>query len=67
MPSCKFCGKKVEAARVFHRECREREAAEILGEFCGHYCKWPERCRDEDELDGHCGRCALAKVFKLGV
>lgn len=66
MASCKFCGRPVEAARVFHRECWVKEAEKLLSDFCDHYCKWPECCQNQDELDEHCDCCALLGLVNLG-
>ena len=32
---------------------------------CDEYCKYPGRCRSQDEMDQICDECKLAKLFGL--
>jgi len=68
MANCKFCGKPVRCAVVYHASCWENEAAKAAGIFCDQYCRWPYECSDEDELEEkHCNDCQLIKLLNLGL
>lgn len=68
MANCKLCGKPVTSVRVIHPECWEREARGLAEIFCGRYCRWPEQCQSEEQLqDEHCDSCALIRVLNLGL
>lgn len=67
MPNCKFCGKPVRCVVAHHAACWEREANRIAEVFCDSYCKWPEQCGDEDELNERCNSCELVKLLNLGL
>lgn len=32
---------------------------ELTAEMCDGYCKWPNLCKNEDELDEHCAKCPM--------
>lgn len=68
MANCKFCGRPVRSAKVFHSACWELEAEKALQIFCDDYCRWPRECPDEDSLqDLHCSGCALVRLVNLGL
>lgn len=68
MANCKLCGKPVRSAHVIHSACWEREAYELAEIFCDQYCKWPEQCSGEEQLqEQHCDACALIHVLNLGL
>ena len=61
MANCKFCGRPVRSATVFHAPCWENV-------FCDEYCRWPRECQDEDSLqDLHCSGCAMDRLVNLGL
>lgn len=32
---------------------------------CDEYCKYPQQCRTQEDMDQICDRCKLAKMFDL--
>lgn len=36
---------------------------EVVSEMCDGFCHWPFVCASEDELDEHCDKCPLNKLF----
>ena len=32
--------------------------------ICDAYCKWPEKCADQVELDEKCEMCEIVKLFQ---
>ena len=64
MAICKVCGQAVTTGEVIHTTCRESRAHQIMGLICDKLCKYPDICRDGDELDRHCDGCQVAD--KLG-
>ena len=36
---------------------------EVVSEMCDGFCHWPFVCANEDELDEHCDKCPLNKLF----
>ena len=32
---------------------------------CDEYCKYPQQCRTQEDMDQICDRCKLAKMFYL--
>ena len=32
---------------------------------CDEYCKYPQQCRTQEDMDQICDRCKLAKMFEL--
>ena len=36
---------------------------EVASEMCDGFCHWPFVCASEDELDEHCDKCPLNKLF----
>ena len=48
---CKFCGKTVKSAPVFHTECWEKEVQAFAKEFCDKYCKFSDIYTSEEELE----------------
>lgn len=36
---------------------------EVGREMCAGFCHWPFVCANEDELDEHCDKCPLNKLF----
>ena len=68
MANCKFCGKPVTSAPVFHKDCWQGEVYELLERFCDYYCRFPNEAADEDVLHKeHCGKCPMEKLLSLGV
>ena len=68
MANCKFCGRPVRSATVFHAACWELECEKVAQVFCDEYCRWPRECQDEDSLqDLHCSDCALVRLVNLGL
>ena len=68
MANCKFCGRPVRSATVFHAPCWELEAEKALQLFCDDYCRWPEWCDDIGEMvQNHCSDCVLVRVLNLGL
>lgn len=68
MANCKFCGRPVRSAKVFHAPCWELEAEKALQLFCDDYCRWPEWCDDIGEMvQNHCSDCVLVRVLNLGL
>ena len=68
MANCKFCGKPVKSAPIFHSDCWKAETSRMAEKFCDDYCRIPRECADEDELqEQHCNSCALVKVLNLGL
>ena len=68
MANCKFCGRPVRSAKVFHSTCWELECEKVAHVFCDEYCRWPRECPDEDSLqDLHCSGCAMARLVNLGL
>lgn len=63
---CKFCGKPVKAAPVFHTECWEKETQAFAKEFCDEYCKFPYELEYEALVD-KCEDCMLVRLLNLGV
>ena len=37
---------------------------EACADICDNYCKYPESCSSEDELEEHCERCPMNKIFE---
>lgn len=68
MANCKFCGRPVRPATVFHSTCWELEAEKALQIFCDDYCRWPDWCDDIGEMvQNHCSDCVLVRVLNLGL
>ena len=68
MANCKFCGKPVRCATVYHAACWEKKADETAGKFCDDYCRFPRECANEDELhEQHCECCVVAELLNAGV
>lgn len=63
MANCKICGKPVIAGEAIHSACREEKAHMIMGIICDKLCKYPDICRNADELDGHCDSCQVADLL----
>lgn len=38
---------------------------ELTGEFCDNYCKYPNSCSSEDELDIVCEQCPMNRMVEL--
>ena len=64
---CKFCGKTVKSAPVFHTECWEKEVQAFAKEFCDKCCKFRDICTSEEELEKQCEECLLVRLLNLGV
>ena len=41
------------------------DMTEIPGICCDEYCKYPDRCRRQEELDEICTECELAGLFEM--
>ena len=69
MPNCKFCKKPVQCATVFHAACWEREAEKIAEIFCDNFCRWPDICGSEEELqEQHCEKdCPMPRLLNIGL
>lgn len=68
MANCKFCGRPVQSAKVFHTACWESAVEKMAETFCDDYCRWPRECADKDSLEElHCSDCALVLVLNLGL
>lgn len=68
MPNCKFCGQPVMAGPVHHSACWETAAKKIAEEFCEDYCKWREKCgEDQEALDERCADCPMTRMVNLGL
>ena len=68
MANCKFCGRPVRSAKVFHSACWELEVEKALQIFCDDYCRWPDECDDIGEMvQQHCRDCVLVRVLNLGL
>lgn len=67
MPNCKFCGKPVTCANIFHSSCWETAAKRMAGMFCDEYCRFPREGLTEDEFQRHCDGCALVRLLNLGL
>ena len=68
MANCKFCGRPVRSAKVFHSACWELEAEKALQIFCDDYCRWPDGCDDIGEMvQQHCRDCVLVRALNLGL
>lgn len=63
MANCKVCGQAVTTGEVIHTTCRESRAHQIMGLICDKLCKYPDICRDGDELDRHCDGCQVADLL----
>ena len=66
MAVCKFCGKSVPAANVWHGSCWEKAMEKTAEEFCEDYCRFPREL-SEEELREHCDSCALIKLVNAGL
>lgn len=60
MPKCKTCGETVTAGPVFHGHCLE----ELAERICEEYCRWPQECKEQDELDEKCEACPLNRLVE---
>lgn len=41
----------------------QRQAEEVAGEICDYYCKHPEVCASQEDLDAVCDGCPLATMI----
>ena len=41
----------------------QEQAERLLGEICDHYCKYPEVCASQEDLDAICDGCPLATMI----
>lgn len=41
------------------------DMTEIPQICCDEYCKYPDRCQRQDELDEFCTECELAPLFEM--
>lgn len=66
MAACKICGRSVVAGFVVHADCLERRVEEVPAKICDSYCKWPEVCGSQEELEGeHCESCPMQDLVRL--
>lgn len=66
MAICRICGRSVIAGSVVHADCLTQQVAEFSAKICDSYCKWPEVCGSQGELeDEHCERCPMQELVKL--
>ena len=65
--NCKFCGTPVASGRVFHGNCWERKADQIVEDMCDNYCRWPREIDDPDDLhELHCNDCPMSRLAQMG-
>lgn len=68
MANCKFCGRPVMAAKVFHSACWEHAADKMAERFCDDYCRWPRECENTDSLvELHCMSCPMSRLLDMEV
>ena len=66
MALCRICGRSVAAGTVLHADCLEQQATKFSEKICDSYCKWPEICGSQEELeDEHCEGCPMQELTKL--
>ena len=66
MGKCKRCGKEVKFPIMLHSTCWETEVGKVVEIFCDRYCRFPNECKNQDELDEHCDSCELVELFNVG-
>lgn len=67
MAKCKFCGKPVKSAPVFHAKCVEAKLMEAAQQMCDEYCRWPHEVKNQRDLSElHCSECAVAELLRMG-
>ena len=43
----------------------QRQAEEVAGEICDHYCKHPQTAAGQEELDRICDGCPLNRLLEM--
>lgn len=67
MAKCKFCGKPVKSAPVFHPACWEKRVITVMETFCDEYCRWPHEAKNQrDLIELHCSECVAAELLRMG-
>ena len=62
---CARCGKEVRHPIAWHTTCWEVTVDSMAERFCNEYCKFPNECETQEELDEHCDNCELIKLANL--
>lgn len=66
MAVCRICGRAVIAGSVVHAVCLEQQVEAVSAKICDSYCKWPEVCGSQEDLEGeHCESCPMHELAKL--
>ena len=65
MAKCKFCGRGVRVAPVFHPACWVQAAGKAAEVFCDEYCRYPREL-DQEKLLERCMECPLVRLTALG-
>lgn len=65
MAKCKFCGKPVKSAPVFHAKCMKAKMMEAAQQMCDEYCRFAREL-DADELVEQCLICPMVEVVEMG-
>ena len=65
MANCKFCGKPVRTAPVYHKKCVTERMDKLTDEVCKTVCRYRPQFKDEDELiEQHCLYCPLVEILE---
>ncbi len=64
---CARCGKPIIHPVAWHITCWDLVVDSIARRFCEEYCKFPDECKTQEELDEHCDNCEFTKLAKLKV
>lgn len=65
MAKCKFCGRPVKSAPVWHAKCMEEKLMEAAQRMCDGYCRFA-RDLDADALVEQCLMCPMVEVVERG-
>ena len=57
--------RQIAATRSDGELAKIEDMTEIPGVCCDEYCKYPDRCRRQEELDEFCTECELAPLFEM--
>lgn len=64
-----FVKNRWRCATVFHAACWEREVEKAMEIFCDNFCRWPNDCASEEELqEQHCEKdCPVLRLLNAGL